>query len=315
MGTLSSLGRGRPSASIARPRRGSRRTSRDEAATTSASLGVDRRGAVRARSKTHARPFSSPSSRSASISSYDVRTPCTVSSGSVCRRCRAMRTTPPRRSSTRSAGAAYLVFRHGIPLDTHGLLHAAHHSSADDAAGRGSTGKLAKLAQAGVAVDAADHGDESVGRRVGARKEARVRGVEGARVTDAAARARWPHVADFADALAASAKPAVVFVTDHAAFHACKLTCIAFGNDPPGIRKEKAPTYYAHRRVAMWFRLADLRALSYETYRTAEWQRAHFGPVRMASSESSARASRSTPSLPRSTRGRRLKRSSSSIRR
>jgi hypothetical protein len=96
--------------------------------------------------------------------------------------------------------------------------------------------------------------------------------------TDADARARWPHAADFADALAESGKPAVVLFTDFAALHVGKLTRIAFGNDPTAIRKE-APTYYAHRRVAMWFRLGDLRALSYETYRTAEWQRAHLGPV------------------------------------
>jgi len=51
-------------------------------------------------------------------------------------------------------------------------------------------------------------------------------------------------------------------VSTNVELHACKVTEVGFGDDPPGGTRSQALPYYAERSVPLWFRVEDVRALS-----------------------------------------------------
>ena len=102
------------------------------------------------------------------------------------------------------------------------------------------------------------------------------------------ARAMWPHLAKLADARAERAESSVLFVTNHTDLHACKVVRVAFGDDPTvtderGVRarvRDRAHAHYRDRRVAVWFEVSDVRALSFDVAMTLGWFRQKLGAVR-----------------------------------
>ena len=78
----------------------------------------------------------------------------------------------------------------------------------------------------------------------------------------AAARARWPHVAQLAAERALAKEPSLLFVTDHHALHVFDVTRILFGDDPGEGARDEAMPNYADKSVPLWFRVRDSRALS-----------------------------------------------------
>ena len=86
-----------------------------------------------------------------------------------------------------------------------------------------------------------------------------------------AAQARWPHVAELAEARAKAREPSILFVSNHVELHACKVTEVGFGDDPPGGTRSQALPYYAERSVPLWFRVEDVRALSYDHTMTIDF--------------------------------------------
>jgi len=79
------------------------------------------------------------------------------------------------------------------------------------------------------------------------------------------------YVADLAEARAKAREPSVLFVSNHVELHACKVTAVAFEDDPPGGTRSQALPYYAERSVPLWFRVEDVRALSYDQTMTTDW--------------------------------------------
>ncbi len=80
-----------------------------------------------------------------------------------------------------------------------------------------------------------------------------------------------PHVADLAKARAAASEPSILFVSNHVELHACKVTAIALGDDPPGGVRAQALPYYGDRSIPLGFRVEDVRAFSYDHAMTIDW--------------------------------------------
>ena len=95
-----------------------------------------------------------------------------------------------------------------------------------------------------------------------------------------AARARWSHVAELAEGRAKAREPSILFVSNHVELHACKVIEVAFGDDPAGGTRSQALPYYAERSVPLWFRVEDVRALSYDHTMTIDWFEHRLGLVK-----------------------------------
>jgi hypothetical protein len=95
----------------------------------------------------------------------------------------------------------------------------------------------------------------------------------------AAARERWPHVAQLAAERALSGEPSLLFATDFQALHVFDVTQILLGDDPGEGARGAALPHYADKSVPLWFRVRDSRALSYDHGSTNDWFAGQLGPV------------------------------------
>jgi hypothetical protein len=99
------------------------------------------------------------------------------------------------------------------------------------------------------------------------------------RLSTAEARAEWPHIAALADDRLAAGEPTALFVTNYEALHVCKVTHIVLGDDPESEVRREALPYYGDHSVPIWFRVEDVRALSYDMTTTDDWFNSRLGVV------------------------------------
>jgi hypothetical protein len=90
-----------------------------------------------------------------------------------------------------------------------------------------------------------------------------------------AARANWPAVADVADELNRTDREAVLLTTNFQSLHACRVDRIVFGDSAARADGARVPAYIRERKVAIWFRVRDVRPLSHDQRATLEWLDAH----------------------------------------
>jgi hypothetical protein len=102
---------------------------------------------------------------------------------------------------------------------------------------------------------------------------------DSARLSVYEARTEWPHVAALADARRAAGEPTALFVTNFEALHVCKVTEIVLGDDPRGEPRSEALDHYREHSVPIWFRVVDVRALSYDMTTTDDWFNSQLGVV------------------------------------
>jgi len=88
--------------------------------------------------------------------------------------------------------------------------------------------------------------------------------------------ARFGHVQAFRDRMRGDF---VLYVTDHRYMHACRASEIVFGDALPESERRFVPSYYARCAVAMWFRVHDVRALSFDALRTLTYAQQTLGAV------------------------------------
>jgi hypothetical protein len=94
-------------------------------------------------------------------------------------------------------------------------------------------------------------------------------------VTPEGARAYWPDVARVADEMARTGRELLLLATNFQSLHALRVDRIAFGAD--GAREDAGhvPAYYRGGKVAIWFRVRDVKPLSHEQMATLSWLEDH----------------------------------------
>ena len=85
------------------------------------------------------------------------------------------------------------------------------------------------------------------------------------------ARVKWPAVARLADDMDRTGREILLLATNFQSLHALRVDRISFGAD--GAREDSGhiPAYYRDRKVAIWFRVRDIRPLSHEQMATLSW--------------------------------------------
>lgn len=96
-------------------------------------------------------------------------------------------------------------------------------------------------------------------------------GRKGDALTPGGARANWPLVAEVADDMERTGRELLLLVTNFQSLHALRVDRVAFGAD--GAREDPGhvPAYYRDARVAIWFRVRDVKPLSHEQMATLTW--------------------------------------------
>ena len=85
------------------------------------------------------------------------------------------------------------------------------------------------------------------------------------------ARKKWPLVAQVADDMERTGRELLLLATNFQSLHAMRVDRIAFGADGAFDDASHVPSYYRDRKVAMWFRVRDIKPLSHEQMATLSW--------------------------------------------
>ena len=90
-------------------------------------------------------------------------------------------------------------------------------------------------------------------------------------LTPEGSRSKWPQVARIADDMERTGRELLLLATNFQSLHALRVDRIAFGAD--GAREDAGhiPAYYRDSKVAIWFRVRDIKPLSHEQMATLNW--------------------------------------------
>jgi hypothetical protein len=104
---------------------------------------------------------------------------------------------------------------------------------------------------------------------------------EGQRLSAAEARRKWSAVARIAEEALAARRTPTLFVTDFQSLHALRVEEVRFGEELPPGEEELAPSYYRVQRkhVPLWFRVADVKAISHDRLTTLRYFAEELGHV------------------------------------
>jgi hypothetical protein len=90
-------------------------------------------------------------------------------------------------------------------------------------------------------------------------------------LTPEGARSKWPHVARVAEGMEQTGRELLLLATNFQSLHALRVDRVAFGADGARDDAGHIPAYYRDRKVAIWFRVRDIRPLSHEQMATLSW--------------------------------------------
>ena len=95
-------------------------------------------------------------------------------------------------------------------------------------------------------------------------------------------KAKWDYVFKLDKQARKDRRDLVVFVTDYQSLHALRVERVKLGPAMPEEATDRIPDYYREdgRKVGLWFKVRDVRALTHYQLRTLEYFREMLGPVR-----------------------------------